>query len=76
MQRLKTMNKQELSVSLKGFCGRDLITINQISEFIGADRGTVRRNFLQGLDYLPVGRKKLYHVNDVAKSITERRQYD
>ena len=70
------MNRQELSVSLKGFCGRDLITVNQIAEFIGADRGTVRRNFLRGLDYLPVGSKKLYHVNAVAKSITERRKYD
>lgn len=70
------MNKQELSVSLRGFCGRDLITVNQIADFIGADRGTVRRNFLRGLDYLPVGNKKLYHVNDVAKSITERRKYD
>ena len=70
------MNKQDLSVSLTRFCGKELVTVNEVASFIGADRGTVRRNILHGLDYLPIGRKKLYHVNDVAKSIVERRMYD
>ena len=64
------MNKQDLTRTF----GRhgDFLTITQIAEIMNLDRGTVR-GLLDGVPFTPVGRKKLYHVADVAERIWERR---
>lgn len=64
------MNKQDLirSFSKQG----EFLCINEIAEAMNIDRGTAR-SLLYGLAYIPIGRKKLYHISDIADRIMERR---
>ena len=64
------MNKQDLTRSI----GRngEFLCINDIAEIMNIDRGTVRQ-LLNGVPYIPLGKKKLYHIADVAERIWERR---
>lgn len=50
----------------------DFMTVTQIAEAMNLDRGTVR-GLLNGVAYIPVGRKKLYHVADVTECLWARR---
>lgn len=63
------MNRQDIEKTL----GRqgDLLTITQIADAMNLDRGTVRR-MLFGINYLPCGRKKLFHIKDVSERLIER----
>lgn len=67
---MKPMNKQDLTRSF----GRhgEFLCINEIAEIMNVDRGTVRQ-LLSGVSYIPLGKKKLYHIADVAERIWERR---
>lgn len=47
--------------------------VGEVAEYLRIDRGTAR-NLLVGLPFLPVGRKKLFSVVDVATRIKEREQ--
>ena len=51
----------------------EFLTVTQVAEVLGIDRGTAR-GLLYGLEYLPVGRKKLYFSGDVASRLMERKE--
>lgn len=63
------MNKQAIRKSLEQ--RGEFLTMTAISEVIGIDRGTARA-LLYGLPYLPLGRKKLFHIDDVAQRLWEK----
>jgi len=65
-----TMNKQDLTRAF----GRhgEFLTITEIAGIMNIDRGTVR-GLLNGVSYIPLGRKKLYHISDIAEVIWSRR---
>lgn len=63
------MNKQELRKSLERQ-GKDFLGLYEIAKVLGIDRGTARK-MMRGLNYIPCGRKKLYHVNDIAERLME-----
>ena len=63
------MNKQDLTRAF-GKHG-EFLTITEIAGIMNIDRGTVR-GLLNGVSYIPLGRKKLYHASDVATAIAER----
>lgn len=51
----------------------DFLTVGETAEYLRIDRGTAR-GLLNGLPYLPIGRKKLFSVTDIAQRIKEREQ--
>lgn len=63
------MNKQDLTRTFGRH--KEFLCINEIAEIIGIDRGTVRQ-ILNGVPYIPVGKKKLYAVADVAEVLYRR----
>lgn len=65
-----TMNKQDLTRAF-GKHG-EFLSITDIAEIMKIDRGTVR-GLMDGIPYVPIGRKKLYHIADIAEVIWSRR---
>lgn len=63
------MNKQNLERAI-GKHG-EFLCINDIAEIMSIDRGTVRQ-ILKGVPYIPIGKKKLYAVADVAEVLYRR----
>ena len=63
------MNKQDLTRAIGRH--KEFLCINEIAEIIGIDRGTARQ-ILRGVPYIPVGKKKLYTVGDVAEVLYRR----
>lgn len=63
------MNKQDLTRTF-GKHG-EFLCINEIAEIMNIDRGTVRQ-LLSGVSYIPLGKKKLYHIKDVAEVLYRR----
>lgn len=51
----------------------EFLCINEIAEVMNIDRGTAR-GLLYGLPHIPLGRKKLYHISDIADRIMERKK--
>jgi len=51
----------------------DFLTVGETAEYLRIDRSTAR-GLLNGLPYLPVGRKKLFSASDIAQRIKEREQ--
>ena len=49
----------------------EFLCISQIAEIMNIDRGTARQ-ILRGVPYIPVGKKKLYTVGDVAEVLYRR----
>jgi len=49
----------------------DFLMVGEVAEYLRIDRGTAR-NLLNGLPFLPVGKKKLFSVVDIATRIKER----
>lgn len=49
----------------------EFLTVTQTAEVLGVKRETAKKQFLEGLDYITVGRKKLYLAADIAQRITE-----
>lgn len=65
------MNKQDVQRSLQKH--GDFLNVSQIAKILGQKRETVAKQYLDGLDYLPNGREKLYFSGDVAEAICRRR---
>lgn len=63
------MNKQDLTRAF-GKHG-EFLSVTEIANIIGIDRGTTRQ-ILQGVPYIPIGRKKLYAITDVAEVLYRR----
>lgn len=64
------MNKQDLTRTF-GKHG-EFLCINEIAEIMNIDRGTVRQ-LLRGVPYIPIGKKKMYSVGDIAEVLYRRR---
>lgn len=62
------MTKHELRRSFERH--GDFLNVSQVAECMGIDRGTARQ-MLAGLSYIPCGRKKLYHVDDISERLME-----
>ena len=67
------MTKTEIRKSLEK-CGKDFVGLYEAAEIIGVDRGTMRK-WLHGLPYLPCGRKKLYHINDLTERLMQLKEH-
>lgn len=66
------MNRQAMRQSLERY-GKDFLGLYEIAECIGIDRGTARQ-WMHGVSYLPCGRKKLYHINDVCERLMQLKE--
>lgn len=66
------MNRQELIRDMKKENG-SFINITQLAKYMNVSRDKVRAEIVNGLDYYPSGRKKMYFVNDVADRILQQR---
>lgn len=64
------MNKQSIERAF-GKHG-EFLTITEVARIMNLDRGTVR-NLLSGVSYIPMGKKKLYHISDIAEVIWSRK---
>ena len=62
------MNKQDVRRSFERH--GNFLSVTQVAECMGVDRGTARQ-MLVGLSYIPCGRKKLYHINDISERLME-----
>lgn len=65
------MDRQTLKRTLESH--GSFLTVTQIADILGIDRGTAR-GLLSGLEYLPVGRKKLYFSGDITSRLMERKE--
>ena len=63
------MNKQSIERAF-GKHG-EFLSVTEIAEIMKIDRGTVR-GILQGVPYIPIGKKKLYAITDVAEVLYRR----
>jgi len=54
------MTKQEIAASIRTRFGQDrgAININEFSRYMGVDRSTARRCYLNGLEFISTGRTK------------------
>lgn len=66
------MDKQQIIRSIVTQYG-EFLTLTEVASFLRIDRGTARQ-LMNGMPYLPLGRKKLYNATDVAQRIRERTQ--
>lgn len=66
------MTKSELRRSLEK-SGKDFLGLYEIAEVIGVNRGTVRQ-WMHGVSFIPVGRKKLYHINDITERLMQLKE--
>ncbi len=69
------MTKQKIVAEMRKIFGqqRGVINVNEFSSYMGIDRSTARREWLQGLEYYSSGRTKWYDMRDVAERLLERR---
>ena len=69
------MNKQEITASIKKIVGqnRGVMNVKELSEYMGVDRSTARREYLNGLEYVSTGRTKWYDIGEVAGRLIEMR---
>lgn len=65
------MNRQSVRRSLERY--GDFLNVNTVAECLGIHRCTARQ-MLAGLEYIPNGREKLFHKDDVLDRIMERRR--
>lgn len=66
------MTKMELRKSLER-SGKDFLGLYEIAEALGIDRSTARK-WMHGVSYLPCGKKKLYHTNDIAERLMQLKE--
>ena len=50
----------------------EFLNITQVSELLGMDRDVVKRDFLNGLDYIQTGKAKLYFKEDIINAIMDK----
>ena len=65
------MDRQTLKRTLESH--GSFLTVTQIADILGIDRGTAR-GLLSGLEYVPLGRKKLYLATDFIGRLMELRK--
>lgn len=65
------MNKQDVTRALQKY--GTFLSVTDTANALGVKRDTARALFLDGLDYITVGRKKLYLASDVAEKVMQRR---
>lgn len=68
------MDRQALRRAIKE--KGDFLNIQQIADFLGMDRDIVKRDFLQGLEYIPTGKSKLYFREDLIEVIMDKKRAD
>lgn len=72
------MTKQEITASIRKIVGqkRGVINVKEFSQYMGVDRSTARRYYLNGLEYVSTGRTKWYDIGEVAQRLIEMRCRD
>lgn len=70
------MTKQEIAASIRTRFGQDrgVINLTEFSRYMGVDRSTARRFYLNGLGYVSTGRTKWYDIGEVAGRLVEMRE--
>lgn len=69
------MNKQEIAASIRTRFGqqRGVINLTEFTQYMGVDRSTARKYYLNGLEYVSTGRTKWYDIGEVAGKLVEMR---
>ncbi len=69
------MTKQEITASIRTRFGqkRGVINLTEFTQYMGVDRSTARRYYLNGLEYVSTGRTKWYDISEVAERLMEMR---
>lgn len=52
----------------------DFLNISQFAEVLGMDRDVVKRDFLEGLEYIQTGKSKLYFKEDLLDVLMDKKQ--
>ncbi len=70
------MTKQKIVAEMRKVFGqqRGVINLTEFSQYMGIDRSTARREWLNGLEYYSSGRTKWYDMGEIAERLLERRQ--
>ncbi len=66
------MDRQKLRRDIERYGGGAFINVTQVASMMGVDRGTARA-VLRGIEYIPNGKEKLYHKEDVLDALMGRR---
>lgn len=69
------MTKQEIASGIRTRFGQDrgVINLTEFCRYMGVDRSTARRFYLNGLEYVSTGRTKWYDIGEVAGRLIEMR---
>ena len=52
---------------------KNFFTITEIASVLDVDRSTIRY-MMNGTDYISMGKKKLFHINDIVSKLLERKK--
>ena len=67
----KAMTKQDVLRVLKHH--GDFLSVSDTAKALGIKRDTVRTQILNDLEYIKLGRKKMYLASDIAQAVMERK---
>lgn len=69
------MTKQKIVADIRTRFGQDrgVINLTEFTQYMGVDRSTARRQYLNGLEYISTGRTKWYDIGEVAGRLIEMR---
>ena len=67
----KAMTKQDVLRVLKQH--GDFLSVSDTAKALGIKRDTVRTQILNDLEYIKLGRKKMYLASDIAQAVRERK---
>lgn len=70
------MTKQDVLRSLQQQKNSKFLSVSDTAEALGLKRDTVRKQILSGLDYIKMGRKKMYLASDIAQAVIDRKCSD
>ena len=65
------MTKQDVLRVLKQH--GDFLSVSDTAKALGIKRDTVRTQILNDLEYIKLGRKKMYLASDIAQAVIERK---
>ena len=66
------MERQAIRRTLEKY--GDFLNVSQVAECLGIERKTARTKYLRGLEYIPNGKEKLYHKEDILNRIMQLRR--
>lgn len=70
------MDKRTIVSDIKqSFDGASFLNVTEIAKYMGISRNTAPK-FLEGLEYLQMGRERKYLVTDIAGMIIQQRRVD